>query len=137
MADKQHPRVAVGALILNDKNEIFLGQTHKWMGKWCVPGGHLEWGEHMEDAVKREVKEELNLDVDNVRLIHVQQSVLAKDFHQERHFIFLDFVCNLVGGEVKLNPEFQDYTWVTPKKALDMPINYTTKVLIEKFLEEQ
>jgi nucleoside triphosphatase len=135
MTDKQYPKVAVGALIVNNNNEIFLGKTHKWKGKWCVPGGHLEWGEKMEDTVKREVKEELNLDVNNVHLLHVQESVLSKDFHEERHFIFLDFACNLVGGKVKLNPEFQDYVWVTPEKALEMPINKSTKILIEKFLE--
>ena len=41
------PRVAVGALILNNKEEVFLAKSHKWSNKFGVPGGHVEYGESL------------------------------------------------------------------------------------------
>lgn len=66
MINKNFPKVVVGALIYNEKNEIFLGKSYKWGDNWIIVGGHLDWGEKLSECVKREVKEETNLDVDNI-----------------------------------------------------------------------
>lgn len=53
---QKYPEPIVGALIFNNKDEIFLMKSHKWEGKYVIPGGHIELGETIEEALKREVK---------------------------------------------------------------------------------
>ena len=52
------PSVIVGALVINKKGNIFLARSKKWGNKFSVPGGHVNLDESLEDAIKREVKEE-------------------------------------------------------------------------------
>jgi len=69
------PRQVVGAIIRTPDGETLIGQRREdqWQpGKWCFPGGKVEFGESHRDAVKRELKEELDLDVDVGELIHQQ-----------------------------------------------------------------
>ena len=57
-----YPEPTVGALIINNKKEILLVKSHKWLNnKYSVPGGHVEIGESFEEAIIREVKEETGL----------------------------------------------------------------------------
>ena len=51
--------VIVGAYIINDKNQVLLFQSPKWGNEWTICGGHVEVGETIDAAVKREVKEEI------------------------------------------------------------------------------
>ena len=67
---QQYPEPTVGALIFNLEGKLFLMRSHKWRGQYAVPGGHIELGETMEQALRREVKEETNLDLS---LIHISE----------------------------------------------------------------
>ncbi|MFM9634943.1 nucleotide triphosphate diphosphatase NUDT15, partial [Streptomyces galilaeus] len=66
----QEARVGVGCLVVNDQNHILLGLRLGEYGKgtWGMPGGHLEFGETIEECCVREVKEETDLDVEIVNL---------------------------------------------------------------------
>ena len=88
MADQQFPEPTVGALIFNPEGKIFLMKSHKWFGKYVIPGGHIELGETAADAVKREVKEETGLDVDDVKFIMHQEFIFDEVFWKKKHFIF-------------------------------------------------
>ena len=64
--------VAVGAVIEDDRGRILLVKHKKerggyWQGKWICPGGELEFGEEIKEGIKREVKEETNLEIELVR----------------------------------------------------------------------
>mgnify|MGYP000253551257 CR=1 FL=1 len=131
------PIVAVGALIRNKKGKILLVQSPKWLEKrYSVPGGHVEIYEKLEDAVKREVKEETGLDVLPIKLLLIQQVINPEEFYEkEKHFIFFDFLCEAINEEVKLdNVELVDYIWVDPKDALNLKLESYTRRLILKYL---
>jgi len=135
MSDNKQPRVVIGALIYNDDKKIFLAQSKKWSDRWVVPGGHLEWGESLEECVRREVREETNLEVDDIELVGIQECIGPKDFNKEKHMIFIDYSCKAVGNDVKLNDEIQEYVWVTPEEALKKDgLGQWTKVLITRFI---
>ncbi len=53
-----YPEPTVGALIVNKEGKILLTKSHKWFDKYTLPGGHIEVGETMKEAIIREVKEE-------------------------------------------------------------------------------
>ena len=131
------PRIVVGVLIYNEKEELFLFQTHKWHDKWIVPGGHLEWGETLEKCARREVKEETNLEIENIEFFGVQESINSEEFHEKRHMIFMDYSAKLVRGDVVLNQEAEKWGWFSPQEALKLDLNSSTREFITRYLEKK
>ena len=124
---KQYPEPTVGALIFNDKNQLLIVKTHKWKGKYTIPGGHVEMGEYLEDALKREIQEETGLNLIKANYLCYQEFVFDDSFWEKRHFIFFDFVCRVEDGVVQLNEEAQDYAWVDIDKIDDYPVDVYLK----------
>ena len=124
---KQYPEPTVGALIFNDKNQLLIVKTHKWKGKYTIPGGHVEMGEYLEDALKREIQEETGLNLIKAKYLCYQEFVFDDSFWEKRHFIFFDFVCRVEDGVVQLNEEAQDYVWVDIDKIDDYPVDVYLK----------
>lgn len=137
MAKQQYPEPTVGGLIISPDHKIFLMKSHKWRGKYVVPGGHIELGERMQDALIREVKEETALDIFDIQFLCFQEFIYNKSFWKKRHYIFFDFVCRSNSMQATLNEEAQEYIWVTPQEALEMPIDHYTGVAIKKYLESK
>ena len=132
--EKKHPEATCGALIFNDKQEVFLMRSHKWNNKYALPGGHIEYGERVEEAVKREVKEETNLDVEIIEFFMMQDCIFPDEFYKkERHFIFIDFLCRATNSVVKLNDEAESYVWVKVEDALKLPVESYTVNLLKKY----
>ena len=87
-----YPEPTVGALIINNKKEILLVKSHKWLNnKYSVPGGHVEIGESFEEAIIREVKEETGLEIVPKRLFMIQECVQPKEFFKKKHFFDMFF----------------------------------------------
>jgi 8-oxo-dGTP diphosphatase len=61
---------AIAVIIFNDRNEVLL-QKRRSSAKWCIISGHVEFGESLEEAVIREIMEELNVPAEIVRFIGV------------------------------------------------------------------
>ena len=135
MAKQKYPEPTVGALIINQEDKMFLMRTHKFRGRYVVPGGHIELGERMEEAVIREVKEETGLDVFDISFLCFQEFVYDDAFWKRRHYIFFDFFCRTDSTEVTLNDEAEEYLWVEPEAALKLEIDGYTGVAIRKYLE--
>ncbi len=57
----KYPDPTVGALIFNPEDKVLICKSHKWNDQYVIPGGHIELGEKMEDALKLEVLEETGL----------------------------------------------------------------------------
>lgn len=131
---QRYPEPTVGALIFNDEGKIFLVKSHKWNGKYVIPGGHIELGETIEKALKREVKEETGLKVSDIKFVHLQEFIFDKSFWKKRRFIFLDYACKATSRKVRLNSEGQGYVWVLLKDALRLPVEPYTRKTIETYL---
>ncbi|TAE70608.1 MAG: NUDIX domain-containing protein [Bacteroidetes bacterium] len=132
MTEKKYPITTVGALIFNEKNEFLLVKTYKWKGKYGVPGGKIDMGETAEYALHREIKEETNLSVENVKFIVMQDCIFSEEFHTPKHFIFLNYSCVTKNPEeIILNDEAHEYIWVNKQEAAKMDLNLPTKKLIE------
>ena len=129
------PKVVVGVLVYNDKNEIFLAKSNKWSDEWVVPGGHLEWGESFEECAKRETKEETNLELTDLEFIGIQESILPKKYTKKKHMVFVDYCGKFKKGSVKLNDELQEHVWIKPEDSLKLDLNSSTKDFILRFVE--
>jgi nucleoside triphosphatase len=131
-----YPEPTVGGLIVNDKGKILLAKSHKWFDKYTLPGGHIEVGETMREAVVREVKEETGLDVEVEEFLLLQEAIFTQEFWKRKHFIFFDFLCKSKGQEVKLDGrELQEYVWEYPGAAFRLNLDSFTKKTLEKYLE--
>jgi phosphoglycolate phosphatase len=125
------PIVTVGALIFNAADEVLMIRTHKWSNLWGIPGGKIKWGEPAVDALRRELKEETDLEVEDIRFVLVQDCIHSKEFYRDAHFVLLNYTCRCVGKpEVKLNDEAREFRWVKMDAAIEMPINQPTRKLL-------
>jgi len=137
MSNQLYPEPTVGALIFNKVGRIFLMKSHKWGHKYALPGGHIEIGETMTDAVKREVKEETNLDVYDIVFVCFFEVIFDPAFWQKKHFIFFDFVCKTNDTDVVLNEEAQSYKWVTQQEAFSLPLESNTEKFLKIYFEKK
>jgi phosphoglycolate phosphatase len=127
------PVCTVGALVWNADNQVLMVRTQKWSGLWGIPGGKIKFGEPSHDALKREIKEETNLDITDIAFVLVQDCIHSKQFYRDAHFVLLNYTCHVHGRhDVKLNDEAQEFRWMTPDQALSMPLNEPTRILLEQ-----
>ncbi|MEK7447639.1 MAG: NUDIX domain-containing protein [Patescibacteria group bacterium] len=131
--------VGAGALIFNDKNEVLLIKRSEnarvEAGMWSRPGGEIEFGEKATEAVKREIKEEVNIDIEVLETLDFQETI-SKD--PKKHWIALGFLCKQVGGELKNNEpdKHTDLQWFALDK-LPENISPYTKSSVEVFLKKK
>jgi nucleoside triphosphatase len=137
MTDQTFPEPTVGVFIFNQADELLLLKSHKWPGKYVVPGGHVELGERIEETAVREAKEETGLDIYDLEFINFQQFVYDPSFWKPRHFIFFDYACRTDSTEVKLNDEAEEHVWVRLEAAVSLPLDTYTRTSIEKLREQR
>jgi nucleoside triphosphatase len=132
MTEQIFPEPTVGLFIFNQVGHLLLLKSHKWPGKYVVPGGHVELGERMEDAAVREAKEETGLDIYDLKFICFQEFIYDPAFWKKRHFIFFDFACKTDSLVVMLNDEAQAHVWVSMDSAFRLPLDRYTRHSIER-----
>ncbi len=136
-ADKVVPGVVCAGLIIDDEGRILLVKAERWNNMYALPGGHIDLGERVIDAVKREMKEETNLDVDDIRFIRWGEFIFGKEFYEKRHFIYFHYSSDLKNKDVKLNDEAQSFIWVLPREALMLPITENVRDTATEYLKKQ
>jgi nucleoside triphosphatase len=139
MPDQIFPEPTVGAFIFNAEGKLLLLESHKWPGRYVVPGGHVELGERLEEALAREAKEETGLDIHSIEFINFQQFIYDPAFWKKRHFIFFDFACRTDSTNVRLNDEAEGYIWVEPRQALALALELDTytRRSVEEWLKKK
>ncbi len=128
-----YPLVTIGALIVGPSGRVLLIRTHKWGDRWGVPGGKVDWGESLLQAVHREVREETGLQLSEVRWGPVQEAVLHPQFHRDAHFVLINVVARATDEAVRLNDEAQSSAWCTPAEAAGRDLNEPTARLLEHY----
>ncbi len=134
-SNQVYPEPTVGGLIVNDEGKILLVKSYKWFDSYTLPGGHIELGEPMAEAVKREVKEETGLEVEVEEMLLMQEAIFAPEFYKKKHFIFFDFLCRSKDQTVRLDQEeLQDYVWVYPGAAYNLKLDSFTRKTLDRYL---
>jgi len=135
MTEQKFPEPTVGALIFDPEGKVLLIKSHKWGDRYVIPGGHIELGEKIEDALRREIREETGLEIYDVEFFLLQEFIFDKTFYKKRHFLFLDHICKTTSAQVTLDQEGQEYVWVYPEEALDLQVEPYTRRMIEEYMK--
>jgi ADP-ribose pyrophosphatase YjhB (NUDIX family) len=127
-----HPVVGVGAVVVRDGKALINKRAHEpRKGEWSLPGGLLELGESLQDAVRREIKEETSLEIEVGPVIETFDRVHRDDQGKIRyHFVIVDFVCAWSDGEAVPGSDADGVAWVRAEEIDDYKVNDHAKAVI-------
>ena len=139
---KDYIGVGGGCLIFNDKKEVLLirraGEVRNEAGWWSKPGGGVKFGETAEKAMIREMKEELDIDVEIVGCLPHAGHIIkteTSDNNIDQHWVALNFIAKIKSGEPKnLEPHKCDKIKWFPLDKLPGKITQTTSESVENYL---
>ena len=129
--------VAVSAVVTNDAGEILLHRRSD-NELWSVPGGAMELGESISQAVMREVKEETGFAVEVERLVGIYSDpghIVAYSDGEVRQQFSICFACRVVGGDFAESDESLDVRFFTPADVSQLPMSESVRLRVEHFLE--
>ena len=124
------PFLAVSAAIVRDGKVLVVRRARKpALNLYTMPGGVVETGETLFEAVTREVREETALAIEPVALAgHREAMTRDAEGKIERHFVILCFAARWLSGEPVLNEELDDWRWLAPSELASL---HTTEGLAE------
>jgi 8-oxo-dGTP diphosphatase len=134
----KHPLLGVGALIFTAsgrRGPILLVERggHPLKGFWSLPGGLVETGETLEEAVRREILEETGLRVQPVSQVEIFERIMRDaQGRAEYHYVLADYVCRVVGGSLRAGDDVSRVEWVRRAELANYRITEGTREVIEK-----
>ncbi len=124
--------IAAAGIVMNDKDEILMVKTHN--AGWVFPGGQVEVGENVIDAVKREIMEEAGIDIEVGELFCVSSNTGKypgyNGVKEVPTKIMLDFICRAKGGIPRPSEENSESAYFPKEEALKL---IKAPAIIERF----
>jgi len=132
----ERPILGVGAIIADGGSVVLVERgTEPLKGVWSLPGGIVEVGESLKDAVRREVREETGLDVEPLSVVEVFERIIPDcNGRTEYHYVLIDYLCRPTGGELRADSDASDARWVPRNELASYRITEGTLGVIEKAL---
>ena len=132
----EHPVVGVGAVVVRDGRALIIKRAHEpRRGEWSLPGGLLELGESLTDAVRREIKEETNLEIEVGPIIETFDRVHRDDHGRIRyHFVIVDYVCWSDSGDALAGSDADAVAWVTEREIDQHQVNAHAAAVLRRGL---
>jgi 8-oxo-dGTP diphosphatase len=124
----------VGALIIQDGRILLVERGQEPLkGWWSLPGGAVETGERLEDALRREVREETGLEIEIVCLIEVFERIMLDESNRpEYHYILMDYLCRPIGGTLCAADDASNVAWFKESELTGLKITEGTPAVIAK-----
>jgi len=128
------PRVAVGGVVIKEDRVLLVRRGKPPSeGEWAIPGGSVELGETLQEAVRREILEETGISIRVGEPVHIFDDVRRDEAGRVRfHYVILDFSGEFLSGEVRAADDARDARWVSPAEFSQLNINTNTIKLMKK-----
>jgi len=118
------PVVGVGGVVVRDGRVLLIRRGKPPLyGRWVVPGGTVELGETLEEALVREMEEETSLRVEPIEVLTVFDRIERDGERVVYHYVIVDYLCRWLSGEAKAGSDALDVAWATPEQlaGYDLP----------------
>jgi len=127
-------KATVGAVIEGQKGMLLALRNHPpFEGYWCLPGGHIEFGEKVDDALYREIREETGLTIQEHRFLgYFTEYFPDLDWHA----VALMFVVSAGGSEVRQESEVKELRWFSPQELRQMDLAFMHGEVVARYLAE-
>jgi len=134
-----NPIASVGALIFSGENVLLVMRRNEpSKDLWGLPGGVVELGERVEDAIVREVEEETGILVKPLRLFTVLDNIRRDDDGRiQFHYILFEFLCAVVEGELRASTDASDVRWIPVADLDSYEMSRLAKELITRAANEE
>jgi 8-oxo-dGTP diphosphatase len=128
-----HPRVAVGAIVFKDERVLLVrrGQPPA-QDLWAIPGGRIEIGESMQQAVEREIFEETGITICALDPVYTFDFIDRDELGRTRfHYVIVDFTADYVGGQIKAGDDAAAARWVSSDELASLKVSSKTRQLLK------
>ena len=128
--------MGVGAIIEQNGQVLLVERGQEPLkGTWSVPGGVVEVGEYLKDAIRREVREETGLEVEPFAVAEVFERIMPDPSGRtEYHYVLIDYLCRVTGGELHASSDASHARWVPRAELPGYRITEGTLAVIERAL---
>lgn len=132
------PVVGVGGVIVRGDRALIIKRAHEpRRGEWSIPGGTVEVGERLTDALRRELREETGLDVEVGPVLELFDRIHHDPEGRVRyHFVIVDYLCHAPDGDAVAGTDAEAVAWVTGEELDTYGVNAHAAAVIRKGLLE-
>jgi mutator protein MutT len=132
------PVVGVGGVIVRGRRALIIKRAHDpRRGEWSIPGGTVELGECLVDAVRRELREETGLEVQVGRVLEMFDRIHRDaDGRVRYHFVIVDYLCEAPDGEAVAGSDADAIAWVRADELDAYGVNAHAAAVIKRGLGE-
>jgi 8-oxo-dGTP diphosphatase len=119
-------------VIFNDEDDILITQRRvgdRLAGKWEFPGGKIQEGESPEACLVREIREELDIEIEVEELLHA-----VNHHYPHEDVLLLAYLCRFVNGSIRLNAH-SDYKWIEAKCLSEMNLADADMLIVRRLIE--
>ena len=132
------PVCGVGAVVRKDDAVLLIrrGKPPR-MGEWSIPGGAVEVGETLQQAVQREVREECGIEISVGEVAEALDIILRDEVGRvQYHYVIIDFAATWRQGDLCATSDVTDARWVARRDLDQYPMNAKTREVILKGLHQ-
>jgi 8-oxo-dGTP diphosphatase len=128
------PFLGVGALIFEGGNLLLVERGKEPLkGYWSLPGGIVETGEKLEEAIRREVREETGLEVEPLSIFEIFERIIPDaEGRPEYHYVLIDYLCRALGGRLAPASDVSNVAWVVEQNLGQYRLTEGTLAVIER-----
>lgn len=131
------PVVGVGGVVIRDRTVLLVQRASEPLaGQWSLPGGAVELGETLEEALVRELREETGVTVRVLELVEAFERIARDDANRTRyHYVLLDYLCEPVEGAARAGSDVQAVAWVRPDEFGAYKLSEKARAICRKGFE--
>jgi mutator protein MutT len=132
----ERPIVGVGGVVVREGAVLLVKRAAEPLaGQWSLPGGSVELGETLEEAVKRELREETGLIIGVLELVEAFERITRDSAGRPRyHYVLFDYLCEALGGTERAASDVDAVAWVRPEEFAAYGLSAKARSVCEKAL---